>query len=171
MTEDRREMDAGERSAYVSFDEVYSAYAEDVWRVCVLYFGGRKADAEDASQETFLRYWRTERKPAPGGHTKAWLIVTAGNVCKDMLRKKERRNLSLDSLPEVGVSDPEGSGLLTEVLRLPDRWKTAVYLHYYENMPAKEIAEAMHVTESTVFVFLHKGRKRLQEVLKGEHHE
>ena len=150
------------------FEDCYETYARDVWRVCVLYFGSSKADAEDAMQETFLHYLRTLRKPEPGAHTKAWLIVTAGNVCKDMLRKRDRRNVPLDSLGDVGVRDPEDSGLLQEVLKLPEKWKTAIYLHYYEGMPAKEIAEAMSVSESTVNVFLHKGRKRLKSLLEGE---
>ena len=149
------------------FETVYGRYAKDVWRVCVLYFGGRKADAEDASQETFLRYWRAGKKPEPGEHTKAWLIVTAGNVCKDMLKKRDRRNVSLDSLAEVGARDPEQSGVLEALMKLPPKWKTAVYLHYYEGMQASEIADAMSVSESTVYVFLHKGRKRLKEMLEG----
>lgn len=151
-----------------NLEDVYETYSRDVWRVCVLYFGSCKADAEDAMQETFLHYLRTVRKPEPGEHTKAWLIVAAGNVCKDMLRKRERRNVPLDGLAEVGVRDPEQSGLLQEVMKLPEKWKTAIYLHYYEGMPAKEIAQAMDVSESTVGVFLHKGRKRLKSLLEGE---
>ncbi|MBP5230683.1 MAG: sigma-70 family RNA polymerase sigma factor [Clostridia bacterium] len=155
-----------ESGGALTFDQVYDRYAKDVWRVCVLYFGSRKADAEDASQETFLRYWRTERKPEGNDHTKAWLIVTAGNVCKDMLRKRERKNVPLDNLAEVGVRDPEPSRLMEALVQLPPKWKTAVYLHYYEGLPAAQIAKAMNVSESTVFVFLHKGRNRLKSMME-----
>lgn len=160
--------DKSEQLNEQAFETVYETWSKDVWRVCVLYFGSCKADAEDAMQETFLHYLRAARKPEPGGQTRAWLIVAARNVCKDMLRKHERRNVPLDGLEEVGVSDPDTSGLLEELLRLPEKWKTAVYLHYYEEMPAKEIAEIMGVSESTVGVFLHKGRKRLKVLMEGE---
>ena len=149
------------------FDRVYGLFAKDVWRICMLYLGNPE-DAKDASQETFLRYWKTDRKPVGETYTKAWLIVTAGNVCKNMLKRKDRREIPLDSLPETGTEDGEPVGLLPALLKLPDRWKTAVYLYYYEDMPAKDVAKAMGVSESTVFVFLSKSRKRLKELLEDE---
>lgn len=157
-------------AARIAFDAVYDRFAKDVWRICMLYLGNPE-DAKDASQETFLRYWRTDNKPDGENHTKAWLIVTAGNVCKNMLKRKDRQAVPLDSLPEIGTREREPSGLLPALQKLPSKWKTAIYLHYYEDLPAKEIAQAMGVSESTVFVFLSKGRKRLKEWMEREKNE
>ena len=157
----------GRPETLLGFDQVYDRFAKDVWRICMLYLGNPE-DAKDASQETFLRYWRTDNKPSGENHTKAWLIVTAGNVCKNMLKRQDRRQVPLDSLPEIGTEDGEPAGLLPALQQLPDRWKNAIYLYYYEDMPAKDIAQAMGVSESAVFVCLSKGRKRLKELLEEE---
>lgn len=154
---------------FKNFDEVYDCFAPTVWRVCVMYFGARRADCEDALQSTFLRLITAKNPPSDPEHTKAWLIVTAGNVCKDMLRHSSNKALPLSELAEVGVPFEYGDDeTLKAVLLLPKGIKTAVYLHYYEDMPAKQIAKAMGVSENTVFWQLHKGRKLLKEALDGK---
>lgn len=161
-------MEKIEQEISLDFESVYDSFSADVWRICVLYFGGRKADVEDASQETFLRYWKADPKPGDAQHTKAWLLVTAGNICKDMLKRKGRHDVSIDNLAEVGANDPEHSDILEKLLLLPTKLKTAIYLFYYEDMSAKEIAAEMGTTESTVFVYLNRGRKQLKTILENE---
>lgn len=151
------------------FEAIYNAFAPVVWRVCVMYFGARRADCEDAMQSTFLRLLTAANPPSTPEHTKAWLIVTAGNICKDMLRHSVGKSVSLDMLGEVGVNfEYTEDETLKKVLRLPKSIKTAVYLHYYEDMPAKQIASLLGVSESTVFWQLHKGRKLLKNIIESE---
>lgn len=82
----------------IDFERIYNAYAGDVWRVCVCYFGSCRADAEDASQITFTKLLTSPPDTDDIQRIKGWLLVTAGNVCKDMLRSRHRRNIPLDSL-------------------------------------------------------------------------
>ncbi len=152
------------------FEAIYESYAADVWRVCIMFFGASKADAEDAMQTSFVKLLTSSVPFADQNHVKGWLIVTAGNVCKDMLRKKHRRceNVSLDALAEVGYTPKSDSGLMQKVLSLPDKYKTAVYLHYYEGYTGEQIAHLMKTSKSNVFWYLHEGRKRLKELIESE---
>lgn len=87
----------------IDFERIYNAYAGDVWRVCVCYFGSCRADAEDASQITFTKLLTSPPDTDDIQRIKGWLLVTAGNVCKDMLRSRHRRNIPLDSLAAIAV--------------------------------------------------------------------
>ena len=64
------------------------AHGNAVWRACALYFRS-SPDAEDAYQETFLKYALAEdARFNDEEHRKAWLVRVATNVCKDMLRRQ-----------------------------------------------------------------------------------
>lgn len=153
----------------IDFERIYNAYAGDVWRVCVCYFGSCRADAEDASQITFTKLLTDPPDTDDMQRIKGWLLVTAGNVCKDILRSRHRRNIPLDSLAEIGYTPQDGDdSVMRAVLKLPAKIKTAVYLHYYENMSGDEIARLCGVSTNTVFWYLHKGRKLLKDILKSE---
>ena len=72
------------------------AHGNAVWRACALYFRS-SPDAEDAYQETFLKYALAEdARFNDEEHRKAWLVRVATNVCKDMLRAASRRCAPLD---------------------------------------------------------------------------
>lgn len=102
-------------------------------------------------------------------HEKAWLIVTAGNTCKDMLSSGWKRHVDMDeaALSRLGDSAPEDETLPC-ILALPDSCKTAVYMHYYEGYPVREIAAHMGKTVSSVEKYLRRGRELLRQMLKEE---
>ena len=68
------------------FLEVYSRQADTVYRVCYSFMRN-KADTEDLVQETFLKLLSTGKTFENERHERAWLIVTASNLCKDSLKK------------------------------------------------------------------------------------
>lgn len=63
------------------FAKVYETYVIDIYRLCFSFMKNHM-DAEDAVQETFLKYYHMEGTFADETHKKAWLIVTASNYCK-----------------------------------------------------------------------------------------
>ena len=146
---------------------VYERYFDMVYRICFLYFNGNYADAEDACQQVFLKYLEYGGNFESSGHEKAWLIVTAQNTCKSTLRRFFRKHVSLSEVEIVG-NDYKPDEIMDEILRLPEKEKTAIYLHYYEGYSGKEIAEIFNCRESTVFSWLHKGRKKLQKRLEEQ---
>ncbi len=147
--------------------DIYNRQVDTVYRVCFSFMKSR-SDTEDMVQETFLRMissgavFRSER------HEKAWLIVTASNLCKDSLRRAWRKNASIDNLPEIAQSMPERSPVLEAVLALPADQKTALYMYYYEGYSSEEIAEAMGCRHGTIRSRLTRARQVLRKKLGGD---
>ena len=81
---------------------VYGQYFDMVYRICLMYFKGNAADAEDAAQTVFMKYIELDSRPENEGHTKAWLIVTAQNTCKSMLRRHFRKDVTGRKISHTG---------------------------------------------------------------------
>ena len=148
------------------------AHSDTVLRVCSVYFGGRP-EREDAFQETFLKYARSQTEFNDEEHRKAWLIRVATNVCKDMLKKAESKAVLLEELDEAtqpqwdqGVETSDRAEELTAALReLDERYRVVLYLKYYEGYTAAEISKMLDIPENTVYTNLTRGREKLKEVL------
>jgi RNA polymerase sigma-70 factor (ECF subfamily) len=161
--------------AEAEITESYLRHADMVWRVCLAYLKN-PADAEDALQDTFLRLLRREGAFRGGEHEKAWLIRTAGHVCKDVLKHPRRRQDSLDAHGELsGGPEPsraaEGGALFQAVCALPDKYKTVVCLYYYEGCTSPEIAGLLRKPQGTVLSLLYSARRRLKEILGSDFYE
>ena len=149
--------------------EAYERNVDTVYRVCFLFFRGNRADAEDAVQTTFLRLAQEPKPFRDAEHEKAWLIVTAGNICRDMLSSGWRRRVVMDEqLIERSTVPFEMDETLQSVMALPDNDKTAIYLFYYEGYSAKEIAGYMGKSVASVWGYLHSGRTLLRTMLQEE---
>lgn len=149
-------------------------HGDTVWRVCVLSLR-HDADAQDAFQDTFMKYALADAVAFEGEeHRKAWLIRVATNVCRDTLRRSLRRTaVPFDEpLSElVPSADPEtqpGSATheVIEALRsLDDPPRTPLYLAVYEGYTAPEIASVVDAPVNTVYPWISRGKKQLKEVL------
>ncbi|MBR5115094.1 MAG: RNA polymerase sigma factor [Oscillospiraceae bacterium] len=151
--------------------EIYSRHVKTVYRVCFAYMKD-PADAEDAVQETFFKLIRSG--PAFDGeeHEKAWLIRTASNVCKNVLRHWWRRRESIEDCPTLpGSDEPEIDDVFQAVMALPDKYKAVVYLHYYEGFSGAEIAGILKKPQSTIRNHLHEARAILKERLGDDFDE
>ena len=149
--------------------ELYARNVDAVYRICYVYLRSR-ADAEDAVQSVFLKY--LQKRPAFRGpeHEQGWLLLTAKNVCRDMLRAWWRRQrVGLDELPEPATpaTDGEIADLLDALLALPEKYRIPLYLHGIEGYPAKELASLLGCRESTVRTRLQRGREMLKQRLGG----
>lgn len=147
--------------------ELYHRHVQTVYRVCFMFMKNRY-DAEDALQETFIKLLGMNKTFESTEHEKAWLIRTSSNVCKNMLKAKSRKHTSLEEAEETPAPEEERDETLEKVLALPDKYKTAIYLFYYEGYSCAEIAKIIHKTESTVRSHLHRGRTLLRETLGKE---
>ena len=145
--------------------ELYERHKSTVWRVCFAYLKSA-SDTEDAVQETIIRLIRSGPAFESEEHEKAWLIRTASNVCKNMLGHWWRKRESFDQLPDLPDAEKaDASDVLEAVTALPDRYKTVVYLYYYEGYTCAEIAEMLKKPQSTVRNHLREARIILKERL------
>ena len=149
---------------------IYERHADTVYRVCALFFGGCAADAEDALQTTFLKLMTDDTRFRDEEHEKAWLIVTASNVCKDALSSGWRRRVRTDESGLAAAAAPQKTAdeTLACIMALPKKYMTAVYLYYYEGYSCREIAGYMGKEEASVWGYLHVGRRLLKQALQQE---
>lgn len=147
--------------------EIYDRHADTVYRVCFAYMKNAP-EAEDMTQETFLRLLSYDKPFENRRHEKAWLIVTASNLCKDALKKWWRYSENIDDYACLAQEAPEtGNEVLDAILALPPDYKDAVYMYYYEGYTTVEIARHLNCPESTVRSRLSRARKQLQTMLGG----
>lgn len=127
-------------------------------------------EAEDAVQDTFLKY--LEKAPAcpDEARERAWLLRVTVNGCKTRLRSPWRRRTAPLSewLPAPGGEETHA---LEAVLALPPKERAAVHLFYYEGYHTAEIAALTGEAEGTVRSRLSRARGRLRDLLKGERDE
>ena len=149
---------------------LYTRNVDAVYRICYVYLRSR-ADTEDAVQSVFLRYLQKQPEFRDENHERGWLLLTAKNVCRDMLRAWWRRQrVGLDELPEPAApaADGEIADLLDALLALPEKYRVTLYLYYWEGYPAKDVAALLGCRESTVRTRLQRGRDMLKQELGGD---
>lgn len=144
-------------------------YADTVFRICILHLKN-SSDAEDIFQEVFLKYALNDKIFENASHEKAWIIRVTVNACKDLIKNFFRsRTVSIDELISVACDEKEDlSYVLDAVLKLPVKYRDAIYLHYYEGYTALEIGEILGKKENTVYSLLSRGRSMLKESLEGD---
>ena len=130
------------------------------------------ADTEDAVQDTFFQLIKSGPAFDNEEHEKAWLIRTATNRCKDVLRHWWRRRESIEDFHDLqSPEEIETDDVFQAVMALPDKYKAVVYLHYYEGYTSVEIAGILKKPQSTVRNYLHDARALLRERLGDEFNE
>ena len=153
--------------AFDDIEAIYNRQVSTVYRVCYSYLGNR-ADAEDATQNVFLRLLRSGASFESGEHEKAWLIRVSANLCKDVLKASDRKNVPLDAIPEPEAKPQEYDATLDVVLSLDEKYKDVVYLYYYEGWSTDQISGALGKPPSTIRSYLSEARALLRERLGGE---
>lgn len=147
---------------------MYDMYFSTVYKVCFLYMKNH-ADAQDMTQETFCQMLRKPIRYESDEKTKAWLIVTASNLCKNQLKKWwVKKRVSYDD--SIGILEEKGgevnefghSEVYRSVMELERKYAIPTYLYYYEGYKTAEIAELLHEKQSTIQTRLAKARGMLK---------
>lgn len=166
----------GERELFKEIVEKYQGFVYNLsyWLL------KDKTEAEDVTQEVFTKLYFNLKKFNFKSTLKNWLYKIVTNHCKDKLRRKKINALSLEEtsyqpLYKMGyyvtsnpVEENEYYSLLLRkyVNELPEKYKTILIMHYFENKDYKEIAKAMKIPYSTVRVYIFRARKVLYKKLK-----
>ena len=149
----------------ITASEAFKKHSDMVYRLAIARVKN-KYDADDILQEVFLRFIRAKGKVENDEHLKALLIRITINCSKSMLSSswfKRTEPLS----ENLSVSD-EYSDTLDAVLRLPQKYRTVIHLHYYMGYGVDEIARILKSKPSTVKSQLYRARQRLKLDLEGE---
>ena len=145
--------------------EAVMKYSDMLYRICIVMLCNEQ-DVQDAIQDTFCRYLEKRPDFHDEEHRKAWLIRVATNICRDMMRFRIRHpKVSIDEL-EDKIVIPEQKETLRELLDLPVKQKTVIYLYYVEGYHIREIADILGITEGAVKMRLRRGKEQMRLLWK-----
>lgn len=156
-----KELDAAEAERLVN------AYSDLILRLSYTYLKSTQ-DGEDIVQTVLLKLLTGDRAFDSPEHEKAWVIRAAINACKDELRAFRRRSAPLEEAAQVPAPEPPRSDVLDAVMELPEKYREAIYLFYYEGYSIDEIAALTGRSGAAVSAHLSRGRKKLKTMLEGE---
>lgn len=140
-------------------------YGTMVYRLAYARTGSRE-DAEDITQETFLRLVRAAPDFREEEHCKAWLLRVAANCAGDLHRSPWRRRVvPLEEAGEMSAPELESGDMGEVLLALPEDYRVVVHLYYYEEMSTEEIAHVLGKREGSIRTRLSRARKRLRQIL------
>lgn len=133
--------------------------------------GGDTARADDIAQDALVRAYVSSDRFI--GNFKAWLFRIAYNCFIDNLRRVPPPAVDLNAPEALHVAGKEESDaafrhedLKRALSRIPEKERTAIVLHYFEDLPVKEIAAIMDIPVGTVKYYLSVGRKHLKEHIR-----
>ena len=148
------------------------------------YFLGSPEEAEDVTQEVFLKLWQNWSK-VDLERVRPWLLKVTRNACYDRLRKKRSasRVINMDTDPEIVESSPGGEPgpevdaqradfrrhIKGELQKLGEPYQSILILREIEGLRYREISEILDLPLNTVRVYIHRGRKQLREQLAGRY--
>lgn len=147
---------------------LFKLYGNDIYRF-VLSSCRNISDAEDITQNVFIKLLDREEPFTDDNHVKRWLFTVAANECRNIFRSFWRSRVSYmedGCLEEKAFSQKEHSELYEAVRQLPQKYRTLVHLYYYEGYSIKEISDILGLKESTVQTRLMRGRRRLKNALE-----
>lgn len=147
--------------------ELVDKYSSLIFRIsyCILC---NPEDAEDAVQETLLKY--ITKAPEFNGeeHRKAWLIKVAANISKNMLMfRLKRETVNLDDIENIGIGENDYE-TFELIMSLPANHKVVMTLYYVEGYRSAEIAEIIGISEDAVRKRIQKGRELLKKEFEKE---
>ena len=136
-----------------------------------------KENAEDVTQETYLRLWRTVTVTDIGS-PRSYILRTARNLALDHLRKSSRsaevdaelefepEDTSAESRPDLSYLQMlEAEAIRESIAELPQSAREIIILRDVERLPYSEIAKMLEISEGTLKSKLYRARERLRQII------
>jgi RNA polymerase sigma-70 factor (ECF subfamily) len=178
-----RKVQKGNKEA---FEALVEKYQRPIFSFIYNFFRDFSA-CEDLTQETFLRAYRFINTYNVKKKFSTWLFAIAKNLCIDEKRRKDKtQTLPIENVPEVkvvdhsrGKDDPEEVVMNLDVKdqvknlidRLPDKYKTAVILFYFNELSYEEISNVMGTSMANTKIILFRAKKMLSTMYRDEQNE
>lgn len=126
------------------------------------------ADTDDVFQTVFLSYATSDVSFQNPEHERAWFVRVTINACKDSLRSMFRKaTVPIDEVLELSSPIPEDHReVLEAVLALPKQYREVIYLHFYEQYTAPQIASLLGRNVNTVYTLINRAKTRLRRALE-----
>lgn len=157
-------------------DELYQTYFDDVYKY-LLFFTNNQNDAEDLTQETFIKVFRKFGSFQHKSSVKTWIYSIAKNIAIDYFRKKKTLSFMPDFFSKLNIADrnrtdeqlekmDDWEGLQQALLKLKSDHRNVIILRGLQEMSTKETAEILGWTESKVKVTYHRALKEMKRFVQ-----
>ena len=151
-----------------SAQRLVTTYADMILRISYNYLN-QTYDAEDICQTVFLKYLTSAPEFSCDEQEKAWIIRTTVNACKDHLKSAFfRRTAPLEDASIIAAPEKSDHNIMDVLKPLPPVYRICLYLFYYEEYSAAEIAKMLNKKESAIHQYLSRGRRKLRTSLTKE---
>ena len=155
-----------DKMTQTEFTALAERYKDTVYRIALNYYGS-PYDADDTVQDVMLKLFQHKEPFESEEHVRYWLIRVTINQCRNGLRwARLRRHESLEDVHvSVQFQQPGQSRVYQEVMALPERYRTVLYLFYYEELSVSKIALLLGVKPTVVTTRLSRARQKLKTKL------
>lgn len=151
--------------ADISYDKAVHKYIDMVYRIALSHTHS-KTDAEDVVQDVFLRLLSCKKDFESDEHMKAWLIRVTINCSRNLFSSSWfRRTVPLSE--DIPFESSQTSEVYEALCTLPHKYRTPLYLYYYEELSVKEISSLLNIREGTIKSQLSRGRELIRHKLEG----
>ena len=164
----RRQLDA--RNFEKAFDLVVGLYKDKVFGLAYSMVGG-VSQAEDVTQDVFLRVWRALPLFEARSSLSTWIYAITRNACLNLRASGHERAMARRDQSERDLAspyrNPDAKLLVEELLQhLPPEYRKVLILYYLEESSCEEVGQRLDMPAGTVKTYLHRARLRLAEVMK-----
>ncbi|MDL2234957.1 RNA polymerase sigma factor [Christensenellaceae bacterium OttesenSCG-928-L17] len=160
------------------FNQYLEQYGNRIYALCLKLQGGRKEEADDLYQETWLNAYRGFSSYRRDEAFLAWVTKICVNAYRDMLRKQKRHaahrytggqepQAVLESIPAKS-EDEAHLAVRDAVEKLPETLKICITLYYFFGSSVEETAATLRIPQGTVKSRLSRARTLLKEELEQE---
>lgn len=161
---DEEEQNSNERAVLI--EKRIRQFADMIYRIACQNTSSY-SDAEDILQEVSIAMVTKNAPLEDEEYLKRWLIRVTINKCRDMYRHLKLIETEPLELHE-DIPSEEKEDFLEEIHKLPEQYRTIIYLYYYENYSIKEIAAILDKSINTINSGLQRARKQLKIILTEE---
>lgn len=134
----------------------------------------QRQNAEDLTQETFIKVYKSLDQLDPEKNIKSWIYKIATNTVYDWLRKKQKKpELFLIDDLKVGFETIDQNDAYWSIERVKDleqalerispSYRAVLLLHYYEDLSYEEVSKVLSIPLNTVKIHLHRAKKALKD--------
>ncbi|MDR0897052.1 MAG: sigma-70 family RNA polymerase sigma factor [Oscillospiraceae bacterium] len=147
-----------------AFVQQIGACSDKMYRVAYTLLRS-DADCKDALQEAALRAWEKRGSLRDESRFAPWVMRILLHECYALLRKR-RRSMPLELAPELAAPPPDGT-LAQALQALPEKLRLPLVLCYANGMTYAEIAEVLHLPQSTIRGRIHRAKQQLRKELEA----
>lgn len=172
MTDEALVIKRAQEGDLKAFEELMGAYKKLVYNLCFRMLGD-KDEAEDGTQEVFIKIYRGLRTYDGRSKFSTWALKIASNMCIDIIRKRKVQTVPIEDYEIIDDSSPEKHYMSLETKRdikkavqdLPEKYRTVIIYYHFMNLSYQEISDMLGEPMTIVKNRLYRGRLMLRDRL------